>query len=424
MHPKSLFLEFKALLPEKKFRIIFYVLTFYLVKELLFIASFNGGVSKIADGYSEANSIRGGHYFAENGLTEYSGLPDLCYGELHPNHGFKGAYKKKGEECKKSVYTHYPPGSEYLVTPFAKIFGAHNTYVLRLQPIFFNFLVSIIFILTLFKVYGLQAGYWIALISILPQMFHNYWHGLHHQGYAFSFLLLQMSLIFRVWTSDKKTSLASFAGLYILGFLQGWMTFDYAFLVSFVALPFYFLLREQHGVKLIHFIMSGFFSGLGFTTSHLLHFWQVVNYYGSFDQAYEDLFHSAKYRANNLGKTNAKITNLKEIKGLNVLKDFMWNTAGRFKYTSVNLINYVWIILTLKFIKRVQIKKSGNIYEFNITVSDLLAVFSAVFVAGGWSIVMRQHAWIHGFIARHYYLVFFICTTVFFSKLKKVEQIG
>ena len=159
-------------------------------------------------------------------------------------------------------------------------------------------------------------------------------------------------------------------------------------------------------------ILATFFSGIGFTAAHIIHFYQVIWHYGSFEVAFNDLFHSAKYRFDNLGQTGRKVTSSKVLNPLSVAKDFLWRVAGRGKYTAVNLINYIWIVLALRFIKQIDFKIKNTSYRFNISRDDCYTIFAAVFVASLWSLVMRQHAFIHGFIARHYYLVYLFCTLV------------
>jgi hypothetical protein len=422
MYQESLWGTFKSLITEKKFKIVLGVLLFFLVKELIFIGTFNGKVSKIADGYSESNTIRGGTFFAEQGFTKYSGLPDLCYTDLFPDKGFKQDAKKRGGTCHTSVYTHYPPGSEYLIYPSIKVFGNSNLYLIRLQPIFFNFFVSLIFLTMVFTIFPLKKAMEVSLILMFPQMFHNYWHGLHHQGYAFSFMLLQLTLVTMMWHHKSVKKIFGYPLLFLLGFLHGWMTFDYAFIASFFSLPLFFYFKDEAELSIWDFLWVAFFSGLGFTAAHGLHFIEVANYYGSYQEAYNDLFKSAQYRANNYGETGGKVKALRDLSPGAVVKDYLWRTAGRFKYTGVNLINYVWIVLGLKLIKRIDFKIKDYKFEFNITRSDVFAILTAIFVAGLWSMVMRQHAYIHGFIARHYYLVYLFCTLVLIRSAKKIED--
>lgn len=420
MHQTAFPFQIRELLKLKKFKIILGILALFLLKEIAVVIFLNGQPSYIADGYSEANTTRGAQYFAENGFTEYSGLGDLCYGDLFPDRGFKGQARDKGTTCDKHVYTHYPNGSEYLATPLMKLFGP-NMFMIRLQPVLFNFTVACIFFALLFIYFGPSKAFVLGVVLLFPPMFHNYWHGLHHQGYALSFTLIQLIITWRYWTFGFSKWLF-YPALFLMGFIQGWMTFDYAFIASFFSLPLFFFLKEKRGLKIMDFLLVAFFSGLGFTAAHLLHFYQVAGYYGSFDKAFEDLFHSAKYRFDNLGKTSGKVTKMKELNPLSVAKDFLWRVAGRGKYTAVNLINFVWIVLALKLIRRIDFGFKDLRFKFDVTRNEVYSVLAAVFVASLWSLVMRQHAYIHGFIARHYYLVYLFCAMVMVRGAHRVKE--
>lgn len=421
MYPKTLLNTFLKFKHEKKFKIILAILVFFLIKEIIFVITLQGNVSSMADGYSEANSVRGAYYYSENGFREYGGLPDLCYSKLHDGEGFRSKkYTICREGDKKAVYTHYPPGSEYLATPLIYIFGP-NMFIVRLQPIFFNFMVSILFITLMFHIFSLEKAFWISLLCLFPPMFHNYWHGLHHQGYAFSLTLLQLALITLMWT-NKQRSLWNYVGLFFLGFLHGWLTFDYAFVATFISLPLFYFLKDQNQLKIMNLFWVVLWSGLGFTCAHIIHFYQVIWYYGNFQDAFNDLFGSAKYRFNNDGALTNKIKSHNDLNPLSVAKDFLWRVAGRGRYTAVNLINYVWIVLALKWIKRIDFKIKNYKFEFNISKNDCYAILAAVFVSSLWSLVMRQHAFIHGFIARHYYFVFLFCTLVMVRGAKRIKD--
>jgi hypothetical protein len=422
MYQESFFPTIKEQFKIKKFKMILGVLFLFLLKEFAVVIYLNGDVSFVADGYSEANTVRGAYYYAQEGFSKAAGLPDLCYSKLHDGSGFRG--KNKGE-CKRNpdgsyIYTHYPPGSEYLATPLMKIFGP-KMFLLRTQPILFNFSVAIIFFSFIFTILPVGHAFIASLVLLFPPMFHNYWHGLHHQGYAFSLLLLQIVTLSYFW-SHKSKKIFFYLLLAFLGFVQGWMTFDYAFLATFFTLPAFFYFRTKLQLKWSDWFITTFFSGLGFSAAHLIHFYQVVLYYGTFDEAFNDLFHSAKYRFDNLGKTNHKITSARDLNPFSVAKDFLWRVAGRGKYTAVNLINYVWIVLGLYFVKKIEFRVKNYKFEFSISKNDCYSLLSAVLVASLWSLVMRQHAYIHGFIARHYYLVYLFCTLVLFKSSKRVDH--
>jgi hypothetical protein len=409
----SKLISFSIKSPLKFLLIIFSLL---VLKEIIFIQTFTNDVSPIADGFSEANTTRGGVFFHEKGITAFSGLPDINYGELLPKRGSNGYPGfKKGNSV---AYTHYPPGPEYMAWLGFHIVGPGNFNLLRYLPILLSVIIGIFFIRVNFElVRGGNKGVIFVLMLILPPMYSNFMHGLHHQQYAFLMLQLQMSLAGLYITKSKNAIYLLF--FFLLGFMQGYMTFDYAFLASLFIIPFYLFFHLNFSTL----ASIGLCSGIGFTLAHTLHFYQVVNYYGDFQRALSDFAGSAAHRAKNAA-SEADIPNLKynakEIGPFTVMKDYLYRVAGRGKYLSINLINFIWIILGLKFIKRITFKK-GYSFEFEISGRDLLALFSAVIISSMWSLVMKQHAHIHGFIARHYYFCYYFCCLILITRTKRVE---
>ncbi len=100
--------------------------------------------------------------------------------------------------------------------------------------------------------------------------------GLHCQGYAAALMMIEIGVAL-----GNAASLAPFA---ILGFLQGWLSFDYVFLVTFAPLALELVMpRMDVGYKprwrlaLTRTILAGG----GFFLAHLSHFVQVWAYWGS-----------------------------------------------------------------------------------------------------------------------------------------------
>jgi hypothetical protein len=246
-------------------------------------------------------------------------------------------------------------------------------------------------------------------------------HGLHQQQYAFLMLQVQMALVIKLF-SGKINPLITYSAFSILGFIQGWMSFDFAFLATLFVIPFYILLRKEYFVSFWKLVFIGLASGLSFTLSHVLHFYQVVAYLGSFDNAWNDLFGAAKFRANNSISfgyaAHPKFTD--EIGPFTVAKDFLYRVAGRGKYLSINLINFIWILLGLKFVKKITFKK-GQTFEFSITAEDLFALAASILISSMWSLVMKQHAHIHGFIARHYFFCYFFCCLILVRRTRRID---
>ncbi len=408
---------------QKPLQVLFIIFAALVLKELIYINTFHGQVSPIADGYSEANTIRGATFFHEKGLTHFNGLPDTCYTDLFPNKGIKTRYPT---DCSGKAYTHYPPGPEYMGWLGFHLVGLGNFTLLRLLPIFLSILVGIFYIKTSFSlVSGGTRGLIFVSMLILPPMYSNYMHGLHHQQYAFIMLQTQMCLSILYFTQKAWRNVGVILAFVLLGFFQGWMTFDFAFLATLFVVPFYIYFKESQQLSFSSLVSIGLASGLSFTLSHLLHLYQVSLYYGDMKAALLDFTGSAAHRATNAASLREAPLikyNAKEIGPLTVAKDFLYRVAGRGKYLSLNLMNFIWIILGLRFIKRIELNKKKWVFEFDLRTRDLMALLAAVIISSLWSLVMKQHAHIHGFIARHYYFCYFFCCLIAVTRTHRVKH--
>jgi hypothetical protein len=410
---------------KEPFKCLLIVFACLVVKELIYITTFKD-VSPIADGYSEANTIRGGTGFIKNGVTSMSGLPDTCYGDLLGDRGRVGFMRKKKNNptasCAGRAYIHYPPGPEYMAWLGMSVVGTESYKLLRLLPIALSVIVGYFFLSTMFSLAGGGTrGLIFGLFLILPPMFTNYLHGLHHQQYAFLMFQIQICLTVLYMTNKDWKRWWVIGVFALLGFCQGYMTFDFAFLATLFVVPFYIFFKDDHNVSFFTLVKIGLASGLSFTLAHALHFFQVINYLGSYDKAIHDFTSSANHRATNsgdLGNAPHVKYNPKEIGLLTVAKDFLWRVSGRGKYLAINLINLIWVVTSLRFIRKITLRK-GTVFSFEIRNSDLLALLASVVVSSLWSIVMKQHAHIHGFIARHYYFCYLFCGLILVLRTKK-----
>ncbi len=140
--------------------------------------------------------------------------------------------------------------------------------------------------------YGSTVGWLVMLGFAAVVPFHDANSSIHYMGYALALLLIAISLVLR----DSVTRLP----FLLLGFIQGWLSFDYAFLAVLtplaveLALP---CITPGENLRLRLAVERCVLAGIGFITAHLLHFGQVWIFYGSFLDAFADLSKSASYRA-------------------------------------------------------------------------------------------------------------------------------
>lgn len=381
---------------QKLKKALFILFALLILKEIIVAICIGQNPSPIGDKYSERNAINGAAYFLEHGISSNSGLPHFSGVEIVSLHQ---------ELIKDEAYTHYPPGPEYLIWLSQNVCGSRNIVCQRFLPITVNATLSLIFLITILTLFTAKKAILLAFALIAPPMFSYYMHGLHYQGYALSILLLQVALIWKYLFNNLRFRNLNLS-LFFLSFLQGWLSFDYAFLATFCATPF--LILEKRTLK--EWLLISVWSGLGFTAAHLIHFYQVITYLGSFEAALADLLNAAKERA--LNTSNVIKPGIEKLTPLSNLKDYLWRVSGRGKYLAVNLINIIWLIILLHFVQKIQLKWRNLSFSINIERRDLVALLTSILVSGAWTMIMKQHAFIHGFIARHYYLIYLIACYV------------
>jgi hypothetical protein len=273
----------------------------------------------MGDSHSEADLIRSADAYFKDGLTSHHGLPRILYGygKRFPTNGavadhldanglvplkFRQGFPPDQANPDDWVYTHYPPGPNLLGGALAHLFGFNHIWLWRLLPISLGFLAMTIFFRTLARAFGAdRAGLIVAACIVLPMVVF-YLPGLHFQGYAFELLLLQLSLLIRIfWSPD---GLRSWHGpvFFLLGFMQGWLSFDLFFVVTLLAWPLW-LLRRAEGVQppVRRLLLMMVLPLAGFALAHVLHLLQVAVELGGLRIAIEEFRRTAGERADQPG---------------------------------------------------------------------------------------------------------------------------
>ncbi|MGE3822465.1 MAG: hypothetical protein AB7I30_23875, partial [Isosphaeraceae bacterium] len=79
------------------------------------------------------------------------------------------------------------------------------------------------------------------------------------------------------------------ASMFLIGFLQGWLSFDHCFLVTFAAPPIALMVSPAGSRPSVRSLLALVVAtGLGFTLAHVLHFLQTVVYAGGLTGAFEE----------------------------------------------------------------------------------------------------------------------------------------
>ena len=370
---------------KKVFLICLILFGIHLSLEFLRVLQFKEGPTSIGDGYSEVNAVKGAQAFRMKGIFSDYGLPDHCYAES----GGKNT-------C---VYTHYPPGPEYIVYLSSFLVGNFNWFHLRMIPLVLNFLLLIIaLLLFLGQFRPIQVLLFFILLGLHP-FFWRFWHNMHYQGYAFYLLLVSFGVVLY---SDKKFK-AALVSLFAISFLQGFLSFDYFFLTTLAPVTFYSFIKgfEKRTAAKLLLVCGG-----GFAFAHALHFLQVIFHFGSFEAAFTDFRDAAKNRANN----EVIVIDWVTTKALNPFKLFSMymERYTRKGFLPISLLKYFLLtIVTILVIRFYKIRKlSTELFPTRVAKYLILALL----VSSLWVLVMRQHSFIHySFINQHFaFFVIFI----------------
>jgi hypothetical protein len=374
------------------------ILSLLAIKEFMRIQEVGNQPSKYGDGYSEQNAIWGAKAYEKLGILSNAGLPDHC---LFPSNS--------QNSC---VYTHYPPGPEYLVLMSSRLVNSFDFNSLRIPALILNLmLLSLTIILLLKKLDHLFVVILLSILSLHP-FFSRFMHNLHYQGHAFYLLFLQMAVTLFVKESPKKT----FSSLFLLSFFQGWLSFDYFFIATLAPMVFYGFL---HGFRKKETLLLTIFSGAGFALAHLLHFYQVILYYGSFEKAFEDFLNAAKNRTNN-EIIVIKWVPQKALNPLKLLSIYFSRYTKRHGFLPISLDKYMLISMAL-IVSFGFMKFRKSVFSFCFK-KDLIDLSLAFFVSSLWIIVMRQHSFIHfSFINQHYFLFILVWIMWLLSRLTRLQ---
>lgn len=246
------------------------------------------------DPFSEANALREVDGFRAQGLWHDAGLGNVLFGARYPDDGFVTV---TGDPLARSVtpggvYTHYPPGPAYLLLAATALLGPEPVARLRLLPLAVCAAAAVFFGLSVRQRFGPVAGWLVMLPCGLAVPLHDVSTSVHFTGYALALLQVEMAIAIGC-KAQRMLFLA-------LGFVQGWLSFDYAFLVALLplavegAMP---CISPGHRIRWRLALQRCALASMGFVLAHGLHFAQVWVFHGSLAEAIADIGGAARYRA-------------------------------------------------------------------------------------------------------------------------------
>ena len=292
-------------------RLLWTVFVLFTLFQVWRLHSIGNGLA--TDAHSESDALRSADAYARDGLWSYHGLPRTLHGALFPNIGtvvdhadasgmvpekFRVGFPERLAHRDAWVYTHYPPGPNLLCGLWAKLCGMERIWVLRLFPLVLGLGAVAFFFHGLVRAFGSARALIIATACAALPMFGAYLNGLHYHGYSLALLLVQLTLLLEIFLGRRRCGGWLGAAFFLLGFLQGWLSFDQFFVVSLVAVPFWWLRREEgHAPSFKLLLLLVALPSAGFVFAHGLHFLQVVTELGGVQAALGEFHATAAERA-------------------------------------------------------------------------------------------------------------------------------
>ena len=411
--------------------------TAVFILDLRYARSLGSGVSATADPYDEPNVVRAGINYRLDGFFRNGGLPNLGGGylvgqgtcpvasldeareQLIRAGGSEWSGRSDAEvieeyqkltkrvvviqalesaECPVEVYTHYPPGTHIIAGVFFHFLGVDQLWRLRVLPLSLTF-ASLIWLVWEFRLrfggpLAAIAGAAIAMSGALRLFSHS----LYYHGYASALLLMQIAAVLmalRRWESAATRRLAVVV-VGVFAFVQGWLSFDFMFLVTLAALPLLWSERKLSRGSATAFMLVPL---LAWGLADFLHFLQVAVYYGSLLDAVKDFTGAALGRSvgpyvDYVGPLPSRAALL-----LDYIRTFVFLPNKFFGWSLP--VAAVGLMLLLLW------SDVGNIAQKE-ALRALTTLILSMFVSSVWVFVMQQHAVVHTHLLPRHFLLLFV----------------
>ena len=283
------------------------------------LTTFPKPLSPVVFYFEEQFHVEAAKTFAQFGLDHNAGLATLSK-EWFIETFVYGDKMIENPEQDYFVYTHYPSFTDLLAGIGASVFGTEKVYPLRILTLLINSVLLWVFLrhaLALFPQKKVQIGFLVFFTLIAPMGWLSL-HAISHHGYALYISLAFIGVMLPVFDTLHPTGTMHSKKLALFfGFLTGLFTFDYFFIALGTPLAVCCLFHGKDAFtqkSLRHlWLILGFWTGVGFTLAHTIHFMQVVAYYGSFTTAFQDIFGSALYRLTGNQENYRFVEGLKEL---------------------------------------------------------------------------------------------------------------
>ena len=388
---------------------VLYVLVPIVHQQLTIAQRIGNAPSGAADAPSEFDALTSGMHYYMEGFLKNAGLPNRA-----------GPVGKRYDDptdivTQEYIYTHYPPGPNWLTGLAMKIFGPKEVPSFRLFPISFSVVGLLITYALLRRVVGCVLAAAAVIMLLQFPMTTEMMHGLFYHAYALTLALVQMSFLFNRLETKSRLSWGSLWLLAGLSFIQGWLSFDWAFVA--MLFPLAVVSCWSDSSRRWEMLKALVFSAFGFAFAHSLHFCQVVALAPSFEHAFNDLFGAAKFRM--MGEGPRLVPENANILVLDRYILTLIPSGSQATYFSW-FMPLVGVVLAL-IVGAGGRFKSRDAYTSRLVAPALISMAMALVVSLLWALIMKNHSLEQGhwlFLPRHFIIVLFSCVLVSVFELR------
>jgi hypothetical protein len=395
------------------------------------------GLNYWADPHAEADTLRAAEGYVAEGLDANHLLPRLLYGHRFPNDGtvkdhldsqglvpsrFREDFPAEMTDPNKWVTTHCPPGADLINGLMARTFGVDPIWRLRLFPVTAGLFALAYFFRTIVRAWGVQCGALIAAAVVALPMVLLWLPSLHFQGYALSLVLVQSSLLIRQLWIRERQGFVFLPMLFLLGLIQGLLSWDHLFLVSLLALPWW-LLRRAEGANPP---FSGLFWAVvapatGLALAHILHFWMAARELHGWQAAFGEFHRTAAERG---GVGEGATGHLRYVlKSLYLYARWCFqpkhNTNFGPFFAMLLFVAIPTVIFSATEIK-FSLRAANRRWQINLiwpgSRNPLVPLAGALLVSTIWLVAMPQHTVGNSHVTVHHLAILYICMAVIVAR--------
>lgn len=352
--------------------------------------------------------INAAYNYLENGLSSNYGLPD--------NSGYKAYefqqaltdpdYSLQSSETPR-IYTHSPPSQYWLGWVLVKICGKDNLGCMRLYSTATGIIgLSFFALMLILSLSPFKSSALFFSVAILP-MTTNMMPIFTHTNWGFSLFITQLGYL--LYFFKKKTPLRAWNSilLFTLGFIQGWFTFEYFFLICLSPLPLALLYskpaqkEDKKRLILVTLLLT-----TGYFSAFFLHFVQNSLFYGSAMDAYKDFFEVGKSRLS-AAQGHWKIDRI------TLTLNYFFVFPRSFYFFIINFPILIGVVLVLIWFKDISFSIQGPVIVKLKWTSDrrhYFVILTALLISLLWMIVMSYNASQHTHLfPRLLFFSYFVC---------------